>query len=142
MTDDEIQGLKDVQRGSPTVQAAEALRKFTGSMTGNLFEAGLGGLEAAQHFGPIGGLAAVAAPYVANKVATGVGNSASRGAMNALDQTLRMRSPLFNEWVASGKSAAPSAVPKLAAALVGRAVSPVVPQLRYAPALANPPSSN
>jgi len=31
MTDAEIQGMKDVQRGSPTVRGAEAVRKFTGS---------------------------------------------------------------------------------------------------------------
>jgi hypothetical protein len=35
MTDDEIRSLKDVQRGSPTVRAADTMRKFTGSMTGN-----------------------------------------------------------------------------------------------------------
>jgi hypothetical protein len=131
MSDDELQGLKDVQAGSPTVKAAEAVRKFTGSQGGNLFESGLAGLEAAQHFGPIGGMAAVASPWIANKVATGVSNAGSRSAMERLASSLRTRSPLFDQMVASGQSAPiNTAAAKLAGAMTERGVSPILPAIR------------
>jgi hypothetical protein len=137
---DDLQGLKDIRAGTPTMNAARTISKWTGGGHGSGFWGPMmAGIEGMREFGPWGALAAAAPPLV-HAISSRVGATAARGAMNTVDEQTRMASPLFEQWVRSGQSAAPVDVQpgvaiarKLSSALLnsgGRVAEPyLVPSL-------------